>query len=82
MWDIGGTEVRLEEAGENRVKGWFFDILGWRSCFVYDLIITIFCHQVHRVIMHLSRSCSGEAFVSEADVVASIYCKVYEYLSI
>jgi hypothetical protein len=28
--------------------------------------------------MHLSRSCSGEAIVSEADVVASIYCNVYE----
>ena len=82
MWNIGGIEVRLEEAGGNRVKGWSFDILGWRSCFVYNLTIITFYHQVHRVIMHLSRLCSGEAYVSEADVVASIYCKVYEYLSI
>jgi hypothetical protein len=59
-------------------------LTSWGSALalVYDLIIIIFYNQVHRVIMHLGRSCSGEAIVSEADVVVSIYCNVYKYLSI
>jgi hypothetical protein len=59
-------------------------LISWGSALalVYDLIIIIFYNQVHCIIIYLDRLCNSKAIINKADIIASIYCNIYKYLSI